>query len=179
MFLSIVASTNTIKDVPKQKQNLHHAFVIITYRCHYHLFMQIHKIVSFMEFHSWNYWAPWIFMELLMGLHNSLLSSMIMFSLQWRHNGRDGVSNHQPHHCLLNRLYRRRSKKTSNSVSLTFVRGIHRWSVKSPHKGPVTRKMFPLDDVIMFSSLSVLRFTPNKKVGDSGHDFTWLTIILY
>ena len=33
-------------------------------------------------------------------------------SLQWRHNGRDGVSNHQPHDCLLNRLFRRRSKKT-------------------------------------------------------------------
>ena len=34
-------------------------------------------------------------------------------SLQWRHNGRDGVSNHQPHDCLLNRLFRHRSKKTS------------------------------------------------------------------
>ena len=34
-------------------------------------------------------------------------------SLQWRHNGRDGVSNYQPHHCLLNRLFRHRSKKTS------------------------------------------------------------------
>ena len=34
-------------------------------------------------------------------------------SSQWRHNGRDGVSNHQPHNCLLNRLFRRRSKKTS------------------------------------------------------------------
>ena len=33
--------------------------------------------------------------------------------LQWRHNGRDGVSNHQPHDCLLNRLFRCRSKKTS------------------------------------------------------------------
>ena len=33
--------------------------------------------------------------------------------LQWRHNERDGVSNHQHHDCLLNRLYRRRSKKTS------------------------------------------------------------------
>ena len=31
----------------------------------------------------------------------------------WRHNGRDGVSNHQPHDCLLNRSFRRRSKKTS------------------------------------------------------------------
>ena len=34
-------------------------------------------------------------------------------SLQWRHNGRDNVSNHQPHDCLLNSLFRRRSKKTS------------------------------------------------------------------
>ena len=34
-------------------------------------------------------------------------------SLQWRHNGRDSVSNHQPHDCLLNRLFRLRSKKTS------------------------------------------------------------------
>ena len=34
-------------------------------------------------------------------------------TLQWRHNGNDGVSNHQPHGCLLNRLFGRRSKKTS------------------------------------------------------------------
>ena len=34
-------------------------------------------------------------------------------TLQWRHNGRDGVSNHQTRHCLLNRLFRCRSKKTS------------------------------------------------------------------
>ena len=34
-------------------------------------------------------------------------------SLEWRHNGSDGVSHHQSHHCLFNRLFRRRSKKTS------------------------------------------------------------------
>ena len=34
-------------------------------------------------------------------------------TLQWRHDGHDGVLNHQPHQCLLNRLFRRRSKKTS------------------------------------------------------------------
>ena len=33
--------------------------------------------------------------------------------LQWHHNGREGVSNHQPHGCLLNRISRRRSKKKS------------------------------------------------------------------
>ena len=35
------------------------------------------------------------------------------WSLQWRHNGHDSVSNHQPHDCFLNLLFRRRSKKTS------------------------------------------------------------------
>ena len=34
-------------------------------------------------------------------------------SLQWRHNGQDGVPNHQPLQCLLNRLFGCRSKKTS------------------------------------------------------------------
>ena len=35
------------------------------------------------------------------------------------------------------------------SASLAFVGGIHWWPVNSPHKGPVTLKMFPFDDVIM------------------------------
>ena len=38
---------------------------------------------------------------------------------------------------------------TIKHSSLAFVRGIHRWPVNSPHKGPVTWKMFPFDDVIM------------------------------
>ena len=162
----------------------------------------------------------------------------LCLSLQWRHNERDGISNHQPHNCLPNRIFRRRSKKTSklrvtglwevnslgtgefpaqmasnaanvsiwwrlhvvwsqtmvalglvlavicrydsnviiitmtsqitcvlivystvwsgtdqrkhqSSGSLAFVRGIHRSPMNSPHKRPVTRKMFPFDDVIM------------------------------
>ena len=77
--------------------------------------------------------------------------NMHMFcSLRWRHNGRDGVSNHQPHDCLLNRLLRRRSKKTSKFRVTGLCVGIHRGPVNSPHKWPVTRKMFPFDDVIMF-----------------------------
>ena len=36
-----------------------------------------------------------------------------VLSLHWRHNGHDSVSNHQSHDCLLNRLFRRRSKKIS------------------------------------------------------------------
>ena len=40
-------------------------------------------------------------------------------------------------------------RKHQSSASLAFVRGIHRGPVNSPHKGPVTRKMFPFDDVII------------------------------
>ena len=40
-------------------------------------------------------------------------------------------------------------RKHNSSASLAFVRGIHRWLVNSPHKGQVTQKMFPFDDVIM------------------------------
>ena len=41
-------------------------------------------------------------------------------------------------------------RKHQRSASLAFVRGNHRLPVNSPHKGPMTRKMFPFDDVIMF-----------------------------
>ena len=40
-------------------------------------------------------------------------------------------------------------RKHQSSVSLAFVRGIHWWPVNSPHKGPVTWKTSPFDDVIM------------------------------
>ena len=45
-------------------------------------------------------------------------------------------------------------RKHQSSASLAFVRGIHRRPVNSPHKGPVTRKMYPFDDVIMIRSRS-------------------------
>ena len=92
-------------------------------------------------------------------LHNARATILNPFSkgyiywiktLQWRHNERDAVSNHQPHDCLLNCLFRRKSKKTSKlRVTGLCVVKIHRGPVNSPHKWPVMRKMFPFDDVIM------------------------------
>ena len=41
-------------------------------------------------------------------------------------------------------------RKYQSSASLAFVQGIHRGPVISPYKWPITQKMFPLDDVIMF-----------------------------
>ena len=49
--------------------------------------------------------------------HGILTAMSIVWSaiakFQWRHNGRNGVSNHQPHNYLLNRLFKHRLKKTS------------------------------------------------------------------
>ena len=59
-------------------------------------------------------------------------------SLQWRHNECDGVTNHQPHDCLLKRLFRRISKETSKLRVTGLCVG-----------NSVTRKMFPFDDVIL------------------------------
>ena len=56
-------------------------------------------------------------------------------SLRWRHNDHAGVSNHQPHGCLLNRLFRRKSKKTSK----LRVTGL--WAGNSPGTGEFPAQM--------------------------------------
>ena len=71
------------------------------------------------------------------------------YALHWRHNDHDGVSNHQPRGCLLSCLFGRRSKKTSKLRVTGLCAGNSPGPVNSLHKGPVTRKMFPFDDVIM------------------------------
>ena len=73
----------------------------------------------------------------------SLFSSA---SLQWCHNGRDGVSNHQLHECLLSRLFNAQIKENIKAPRHWPLW----WPVNSLHKGPLTRKMFPFDDVIMY-----------------------------
>ena len=66
---------------------------------------------------------------------SSILSSESYITLQWRHNGRDGVSNHEPHDCLLNRLFRCRSKKTSKLRAT----GLYAWN--SPLTGEFPAQM--------------------------------------
>ena len=48
-------------------------------------------------------------------------------TLRWRHNDHDGVSNHQPRGCLLNRLFSRRSKKTSKLSVTGLCAGNYLW----------------------------------------------------
>ena len=103
--------------------------------------------------------------------NNSLVSTCLssckkehkLSSLWWRHNEHDGVSNHQPHSCLLNRLFRRRSKKHQSSASLAFVWGIHRdrWI---PHtRGQLRGKCFHL----MTSSCERLFFSSTLDCGSN------------
>ena len=69
--------------------------------------------------------------------------------LRWRRNERDGVSNHQPHQCLLNRIFSHRWKKISKLRFTGLCEG------NSPVAGEFTAQrasnaeMFPFDDVIM------------------------------
>ena len=58
-------------------------------------------------------------------------------------------------------------RKYQSSASLAFVWGIHRWPMNSPHKRPVTRKMFPFDDVIMI---------PRGRISLSRGSSFWETI---
>ena len=70
-------------------------------------------------------------------------------------------------------------RKHQSSASLAFVRGIHRWPVNSPHKGQVTRKMFPFDDVIMrsfyFWSLLKRCIDPDYILHSSVKKHIWTT----
>ena len=83
----------------------------------------------------------------------------VISALQSRHNGRDGVSNHQPHDCLLTSLFRRRSKKTSKLRVTGFVWGIH-------------RRPFTFDDVIMALTIWS-RVSLCKKYCKPHHFMSW------
>ena len=76
----------------------------------------------------------------------------LLIPLQWRHNERYGVSNRRRLDVCSTVWSRPDQRKHQRSASQAFVRGIHHWPVNSPHKGPVMRKMFPFDDVIMAQS---------------------------
>ena len=101
---------------------------------------------------KWNnkrYALPLTFTQLFLFRFGHGLIIHIRVSLWWRHNDHDSVSYHQPDECLLNRLFRRTSKKTSKLRVTGLCVGNSPGPVNSPHKGPVTRKMFPFDDVMM------------------------------
>ena len=78
------------------------------------------------------YYATYMYISSSFALLAGLSPHGVDAPLQWRHNGRDGISNHQHRDCLLNCLFRRRWKKTSKLRVTGLFEG------NSPvHNGPV------------------------------------------
>ena len=69
---------------------------------------------------------------------------VLLLSFRRRHDERDVILNHWRLDGLLNRLFRRKSKKTSKFLATGLCEGIHWWPVDPPHKGPVTCKIFSI-----------------------------------
>ena len=72
-----------------------------------------------------------------------------IIALQWRHNERDCVWNHRRLDSVLNRFFRRRSKKTSKLHVTGLCEGNSPVTGEFPAQKPVARKMFPFDDAII------------------------------
>ena len=85
-------------------------------------------------------------------------------SLQWRHNGYDGVSNHQPLHRLLNRLYGRRSKKTSKLRVTGLCVGTSPGIGEFPAQMASNAENFPFDDVIIYRTVDRYAVVENMAV---------------
>ena len=75
-------------------------------------------------------------------------------------------------------------RKHQIPMSLAFGQGIHRWPVNSPHKWPVTQKMFPFDNVIMLTGATGSTKTRHSSIGyftmyvcHGSRD--WLTMIYF
>ena len=70
-------------------------------------------------------------------------------TLQWRHDERDGVPNHQRPDCIPNRLFRRRSEKTPKRRVTSLCEGNSPMTGEFPAQRASNAEMFPFDDVIM------------------------------
>ena len=73
----------------------------------------------------------------------------VLCPLRWLHNGRDGVSNHQPHEYLLNRFFERRSKKSSQLRVTGLYAGNSTVTAEFPAPKASNAEMFIFDDVII------------------------------
>ena len=64
-------------------------------------------------------------------------------------------------------------------MSLAYERGIHRWPVNSPHKGPVLRKRFPFDDVILLCLMGELWIVYGAYYGEVWSRYNWIELGLF
>ena len=114
-------------------------YVHIAIACHCFIYQSYNKGRTVYTIYDFNTWGPGK-MDMTLKLNTTS---------QWRHNGRDCVSNHQPHDCLLKRLFRRRSKKISQLLVTGFCVGNSLVTGVFPAQRASKAEMFPFDDVIM------------------------------
>ena len=96
-----------------------------------HCIINIHYFTLDKQCHMWIGWSKGHFMV----THHGKMNECINLSLNTE--------------CDSTPCHQAQIDERKHSASLAFMRGIHRWPVNSPYKGPVTRKMLPFDDVIM------------------------------
>ena len=89
--------------------------------------------------------------------------SVSHFTLQWRHNERGSVSNHQRLHCLLNCRFRHRSKKTSKLRVTGLCVGNSPVTGGFPAPKASNAEMFPFDDVIMHRISNRLQYVAGGR----------------
>ena len=93
-------------------------------------------LVNFCRFFQWVMYSVYQTSIVPFSLYRNWVPVDVLCNpLQWRHNGLDSVSNHQSHDCLLNLLFRRRSKKTSKLRVTALCAG------KSPVTGEFPAQM--------------------------------------
>ena len=109
-------------------------------------FVQLENLWKDNNIRFLRYWLN--FATRFMVVHHTFIQS-VLISLQWRHNECNGVSNRRHLDCLFNCLFRRGSKKLSKLRVAGLCEANSRVTGEIPVKGPVTRKMFQFDDVIM------------------------------
>ena len=97
-------------------------------------------IIPFSEWALCNSWRP--------GDAYIRIIDPAIIALEWRYNERHCVSNHRRFDCLLNRLFRRRTRKTPKPRFPGLCEGNSLVTGEFPSQR-VTRKMFPFDDVIV------------------------------
>ena len=103
-------------------------------------------------------WRLGMVVTIQQGIRNSIagMSLESHWALQWHHDERNGVSHHQPHDCLLNRLFRRRSKTTSKLRVIDFCEGNSPLTGEFPAQRASRAENVTFDDVIMLSNLRPL-----------------------
>ena len=87
-------------------------------------------------------------------LYKMSVITMTSWRVRWQ-------SNHRHLDCLLNPLFRHGSKKTSKLRVTGLCEGNSLVTGEFPHKGPVTQKTFPFDDVI---SSCIIRANQSKLI---------------